>query len=406
MTDNQSREYCFSNHGFVPYAYNSRLIILAQQTGCVAYPFEPEPEDYALLALNVNDKTYKPWIQYPDDFEPKRIKIYIDKITNIIYFFEGSIMWHGNKLVSIQEYDINMDIWSEVTTMHAKGLHLRQATLCPYIITHKNTTKEIKSNYDLRDLHIISIQKQHDAKYATDCYKCPKINPFEDNPSLKRINIAKNKFDLTEQELSVLFGNDDHSMIIFENRKETKIFQITPNSIYVIGRRDGVQQKICDMIPGYASPHYDFSGGCYEIGGDTLILINKGGVQGQPFIDIIYNVSNPLTRTTRKSVLGSPYWGEVKTVIIQDLGEEEVLVSGYIRKKTHVDIPKYLIKYIDEWYSNMTLVMFRSPLRSSSVIFCTVSIDIVLSKEEAIKMNKFWEENWELQDKRAILTAN
>ena len=48
--DNQSTEYCLNYHEYVPFAYNSILIVLSQQTGYVDYPYII---NYDLLDLHI-----------------------------------------------------------------------------------------------------------------------------------------------------------------------------------------------------------------------------------------------------------------------------------------------------------------------------------------------------------------
>lgn len=191
--------------------------------------------------------------------------------------------------------------------------------------------------------------------------------------------------------------NDRVSIRITANRQETIIYQITPKSIYTLQRGTGVSQKICDGS-------YNYFNGFHEIGGDTLILINNITDTHKPFIDIIYNVSDPLRRKRRTSVLTAPTVGHFETVIMQDLMEEELTVFGYMRENTHLHINQYLIKMIDNFYANMTLVIFtKQGLDCGIIAFYTVSIDELLDPAEAIKINENWKQKYNSTQNKHII---
>ena len=131
--DNESIDsYCDTT--YIPYAYNTRQIILAQEIGCFGFGLDGKNTKNGLFVLNVKKKTYKQLIKYPSTFKPSTIKLYIDKINKNVHIFEGS--YNNNKLLSMHEYDMNMKDWFKVTTVHQ--LNLTHSLLCPYMITHTN----------------------------------------------------------------------------------------------------------------------------------------------------------------------------------------------------------------------------------------------------------------------------
>ena len=351
-----------------PFPCNSRNeIILAHERKSMA-PYTGN--NMGLFKLDIQRKTYKSWIKYPTGFIPSQLKLYLDSKNNILHFFEGS--YNENKLLTISQYEINDNEWWDISdielTQNGNLLpfdcqtHIQHSSLCPYFIdpsrqsnNNNNNNNNNNSIHITRHLQFVAVEEDwwspkiewtepHElkAKYSINAYHCPDIDLTVKNPQITRINNEINELKYPQESLRNYPWN--HRSIITQNREETKIFQITPFDIHIISRVDGSRTKICNVLPGYKTGEgYDYHNGAHAIGGDILIIINDVKKIGGNFIDIFYNISKPTRIKTEQSMLGAPTLQDMETMIVEDLEEEEMIVTCWVRENQPQHTPKYLV---------------------------------------------------------------
>ena len=405
-----------------PFACNStKEIILAHELRCMA-PFIINKLNLGMFKLDIQTETYRSWIKYPTEFAPDLLKLCLDSKNNVLHFFEGS--QHENKLLNIMQYKINDNEWCNISNIkltkngnllpNDRQIHLQHSSLCPYFIdpqkqTINNNNNNNNSTHIPRDLRFIAVEEDwwtqkiesgepHELKsqYSINAYHCPYIDLTITNPQITRINNDINKFRYSQESPHYPWNYPwNYRSTITQNREETKIFQITPFEIYRICRVNGLRTKICDVIPDYKTgKRYDYCNGAHAIGGDILIMINGAHKIGDKFIDIFYNISNSTRIKTERSLLGAPTNQDLETLIIEDLEEEEMIVTCWVRKNEPEHFPKYLVKLIDSFYANQFLLMFlKENLSMGTILFAMTSIDTILNPEKAQKINKIWQEN-------------
>lgn len=384
-----------------PFKLNSREVILAD---CLldisSLCLQKDAYKPGLFKLDIPKQTIKPWISYPTYFKPHHITLNIDKTNQIIHIFDGDK--GTDRLWNLHQVNITNKHWDYLLNVNKLKKTLQgiiQSSICPFINVEnkKSSIRMIATHYQLTD----NMSKKEYSRYSVNCYQ---FNISNNNKTdLVRVNKSRNHYPREYME-----DKNDKPWAIVTNHNQTKIYQIGNRGIIKI-TKNGDMSKICNPL-GW----YNYINGIKHVRSNTLIIFSEITKSNQQFIKIIdnlnynYNDNNTNYPSMRISLIKAPFIADFHVVIAEDIHEEELTVFGYIRenieKKYNLNVPQYLIKLIDEFYTKEIVLMFiRSRMYMKSVAFIKLNVDCIINDELAIETNKAWNKDGDKIIKEAFM---